>query len=141
MKISTRSRYGLRIMLVLARHYGQGLVHLRQIAAEEKLSEKYLSQLILPLKGMGLVCSGQGVDGGYRLARPPAQITIREIVEPLEGGLRLLDCVRDASFCDKADACCARGVWSALENRLIDTLDQVKLSSLMKGKPMRRHPK
>jgi len=134
MKISTRSRYGLRLMTVLAHRYGTGLIHLKDIAAQEKISEKYLSQLILPLKASGLVRSGQGAWGGYMLAKPPNQITLREIVEPLEGGVRVTECARNASFCNKAEVCEARGVWTVLENKIIDTLDNIKLSSLIKDK-------
>ena len=121
-------------MIALARRYGKGLTHLKEISAQEGISEKYLSQLILPLKASGLVYSGQGACGGYKLAKPPENIAVREIIEPLEGGMRVIDCVRDTSFCTRSKVCGARSIWTALENQMITTLDNIKLNSLIVGK-------
>ena len=69
MKLSTRARYGVRLMLALAKNYGQGSVFLREVAKSEEISEKYLSQIIIPLRGTGLVSSSRGVHGGYTLSK------------------------------------------------------------------------
>ena len=80
MNISTRTRYGTRLMLELGLNYGKEPLLLREIAASQEISEKYLSQIIIPLKAAGLVNSFRGARGGYILAKPPKQITLNDIV-------------------------------------------------------------
>ena len=82
MKITTRSRYGVRLMLELAGNYGKGQVLLKDIARNEGISEKYLSLIIIPLRTAGLVQSTRGAHGGYSLAKPPGEITLKDIVLP-----------------------------------------------------------
>ncbi|MEI8345222.1 MAG: Rrf2 family transcriptional regulator, partial [Candidatus Omnitrophota bacterium] len=91
MKLSTRSTYGLRLMIELAVRFGRGPVLLREIARTEDISEKYLSQLVIPLKGKGLLAAFRGAHGGYVLGKSPIEITLKDIVEPLEGDLGLVD--------------------------------------------------
>ena len=93
MKITTRSRYGVRLMLELARNFDKGQVLLKDIARNEEISEKYLSLIIIPLRTAGLVQSTRGAHGGYSLTRPPEEITLKDIVQVLEGGISLVDCV------------------------------------------------
>lgn len=133
MRLSTRSRYGLRLMLALALRYGKGSVFLKDIASSEDMSEKYLSQIMIPLKAKGLVVSLRGVNGGYLLARPPSTITLREIVELLEGGLGLVGCVGNPSICSKASACTARETWRFLSERIARTLDSLNLEDMVKS--------
>jgi len=104
MKLSTRARYGVRLMLALAKNYGQGSVFLREVAKSEEISEKYLSQIIIPLRGAGLVSSSRGVHGGYTLSKSPAEITLQQIVEPLEGNC-LVDCVKNPRPVQGTDLC------------------------------------
>jgi Rrf2 family protein len=132
MKLSTRTRYGVRLMLDLARQYGQGSVYLREIAAREDISEKYLSQIIILLRGGGLVRSIRGAHGGYTLAKPPAEITLREIVEPLEGDNCLVDCVKHPSTCHRVPTCAARDIWAMLGKKISETLDSVTLEQLVR---------
>ena len=132
MKLSTRARYGVRLMLDLARQYGQRPVYLREVAEREAISEKYLSQIIIPLRGQGLVLSARGAYGGYSLAKPPSEITLREIVEPLEGGICLVDCVKHPSACSRVDHCVARDVWATLGEKISETLDSVTLEELVR---------
>ncbi len=131
MRMSTRARYGLRMMLDLAREYGKGSVFLRETAAREGISEKYLSQIIIPLRGGGLVRSTRGAYGGYTLARPPSEITLREIVEPLEGGNCLVDCVKHPSACPRVPMCAARDIWTMLGEKISEALDSVTLEQLV----------
>jgi Rrf2 family protein len=93
MKISTRARYGTRLMVALGAHYGQRPVFLKEIAKAEEISEKYLSQIIMPLKAAGLVNSFRGAHGGYVLSRTPAQISLKDIVGALEGDFNLVGCL------------------------------------------------
>ena len=85
MKISTKGRYGLRMMTDLAVYYDQGLVPLKEIAARQEISEKYLEQIMMQLNRSGLVRSVRGAQGGYTLARPPREITVGMVLRVMEG--------------------------------------------------------
>lgn len=130
MKLSTRSRYGLRLMLALARNYGKGNTFLKEIAREEGISEKYLSIIIIPLKGVGLVNSVRGASGGYTLAREPAQITLKDIMDVLEGDC-LVDCLRDPKSCSRVDICASHDIWAMLSSRISETLSGITLEQLV----------
>ena len=131
MKISTRARYGTRLMLELALYYGQKAVLLKDIAKNEEISEKYLSQIIIPLKAAGLVNSFRGAHGGYVLAKAPGQITLGDVVEILEGGLDLLSCVGNGSVCNRASICATRDIWSLLGEKISQTLNSITLKDLV----------
>ncbi len=130
MKLSTRARYGVRLMLVLALNYGKGPVYLKDIAKLEEISEKYLSLIIIPLRGVGLVNSLRGAKGGYSLARDPSLITLKEIVEVLEGD-SLVDCIKDPSTCSRVPTCASRDVWALLGGKISETLDSITLEQLV----------
>ena len=130
MKLSTRTRYGVRMMLALARNYGQGSVFLKDVAKGEDISEKYLSQIIIPLRGAGLVSSSRGVHGGYTLAKSPAEITLRQIVEPFEGDC-LVNCVNNPAACPRVSTCASRDVWTLLGGKITETLNGITLEQLL----------
>jgi Rrf2 family protein len=132
MRISTRVQYGVRLMLALAYNHTRGYVNLTEIARAEGVSEKYLSLIVIPLKGAGLISSARGMKGGYILARDPSQITIKEIFSVLEGDSCIIDCVRDKNVCDRAPICGSREVWSLLEERISETLNSVNLEHLVR---------
>ncbi len=132
MRLSTRSRYGVRLMLALAANKQKKPVFLKDIANSEEISEKYLSQIIIPLKGKGLVTTFRGAHGGYLLSRPASEISLREIIEPLEGDLSLVDCVNNPGVCDRANACASREVWDELSSLLLNFLDTFTLEDLIK---------
>jgi Rrf2 family protein len=117
-------------MLALARTYGQGSVFLKDVAKGEEISEKYLSQIMIPLRGAGLVSSNRGVHGGYTLARSPAEITLRQIVEPLEGEC-LVDCVNNPAACGRVLTCASRDVWTLLGVKISETLAGITLEYLL----------
>jgi Rrf2 family protein len=131
MKLSTRSRYGLRLMLVLARNYGKGNTFLKEIAREEDISEKYLSLIIIPLKGVGLVNSVRGASGGYTLAREPSQITLKDIVDVLEGDC-LVDCLKDPKSCSRVSTCASHDIWAMLGGKISETLSGITLEQLVR---------
>jgi len=126
MRLSTRARYGVRLMLALARNYGKGPMHLKDIARMEEISQKYLSLIMIPLKEGGLVHSTRGAYGGYTLAKAPSQINFGEIVEVLEGDY-LVDCVRNPSVCSRTSVCTSRDVWAFLEEKISETLRAITL--------------
>ena len=134
MKLSTRSRYGVRLMVFLGERYGEGPIYLNEIARGESISEKYLSQLVIPLRRADLITSVRGAYGGYMLSRPPQEISLREIVEVLEGGLDLVECVSAPDNCSRHSLCKGRKLWKELTARIASVLDSVTLHNLIKGK-------
>ena len=130
MKLSTRSRYGVRLMLALARNYGKGNTFLKDIAREEEISEKYLSLIIIPLKAAGLVNSVRGSSGGYTLAKEPSQITLKDIVSILEGDC-LVDCLNNPKVCSRISTCATRDIWSLLGGKISETLSAITLEQLI----------
>ena len=133
MKLSTRSRYGVRMMLDLAGHYGEKPVFLKDIAAREKISEKYLSLIVIPLKSAGLIRSIRGAQGGYILAREPKDITLRNIVEAVDGETCLVNCVKNPETCDRASTCPTRDLWQHLGSKISETLEHISLAQLAKN--------
>ncbi|HUH65018.1 MAG TPA: Rrf2 family transcriptional regulator [Syntrophales bacterium] len=132
MKLSTRARYGVRLMVALALNYGKGLVFLKDIAKTESISEKYLSQIIIPLRGVGLVNSSRGAYGGYSLAREPSRITLKEIMDVLEGDCSLVDCVKNPSKCPRVPICASHDVWAIIGEKISETLNGITLDTLVK---------
>jgi Rrf2 family protein len=130
MKLSTRSRYGTRFMIELAMHYGEGPIDLKDIAHRQDMPEKYLGNLILPLKTAGLIHSTRGAHGGYALSRPPASINMSDILGALEGSLSLADCVDDPRTCPRSGGCPSRDVWLALSEKMVETLKSMSLKEL-----------
>ena len=134
MKISTRGRYGTRMMLDLAAHHDQGPTPLREIAKRQDLSVKYLEQLIIPLKAAGYIRSVRGARGGYTLARKPDKISLGQIIKVLEGGLSLVDCVEDPKICERERNCPTRDIWLRMSERLMEELSSLTLSDVLDGK-------
>ena len=136
MKISTRGRYGTRMMLDLAAHHDQGPTPLREIAKRQDLSVKYLEQLIIPLKAAGYIRSFRGARGGYTLARKPDKISVGQIIKVLEGGLSLVDCVEDPKICEREKNCPTRDIWLRMSERLMEELSSLTLSDVLDGKKL-----
>lgn len=138
MKLSTRSRYGVRMMLDLACNYGEKPVFLKDIATREKISEKYLSLIVIPLRSAGLIRSIRGARGGYILAREPENISLRDIVEAVDGETCLVNCVKDPGSCDRVAACPTRELWALLGDKINETLDSVSLAQLARNKKVQK---
>ncbi len=132
MKLSTRTRYGVRLMAALAQNYGKGPVFLKDIARGENISEKYLSLIIIPLRGVNLVNSVRGAHGGYNLSKDPSQITLKEIVDVLEGDCSLVDCVKNPSCCERSPICATHDIWALIGGKISDTLSSITLDRLVK---------
>jgi Rrf2 family protein len=131
MKMSTKGRYGVRLMLELALHYGQGPVFLKDIAEKQGISEKYLWQLIAPLKAAGLVNSLRGAHGGYILAKPPAQVTLKDIVVILEGSLSAVECVAVPKSCARMQMCITRDIWKEVSEKIAQVLEAITLQQMV----------
>lgn len=133
MKLSTRSRYGVRLMIELALHYRQGALQLTNVAERESISLKYLGQIVIQLKNNNLIKSVRGAQGGYLLARAPEKITLREIVEALEGDLNIVDCV-ETNDCSYKENCVTNEIWKQLSDLIKKTLEKITLAELAKKK-------
>ena len=131
MKMSTKGRYGVRLMIDLALHSDEGPVLLRDIARRQGISEKYLWNLINPLKTVGLVRSIRGARGGYLLGKKPAEITLKDIMRVLEGPLCLVDCVENPSSCKRSSTCITRDVWCEASQSFINTLESMTLEKMI----------
>jgi len=118
-------------MLALALNYDKGPFLLKDIAEQEEISEKYLGQIIIPLKAKGLVISFRGASGGYSLSRPPQEITVKEIAEVLEGGLCLVECVSNPKACQQLSRCVTHKLWSELGENIANSLNSVTLGDLV----------
>lgn len=134
MKLSTRTRYGVRLMAALATTYDQKPLFLKDIAAMEDISEKYLSLIVIPLRAAGLIKSLRGAHGGYALAKDPLEVTLCDIVEVLEGETCLVRCVKQPATCNRSAICPTRDIWGTLGNKIQETLKNIKLSDLTEVK-------
>ena len=131
MRLSTRGRYGTRLMVDLAQHYADGPIPLAAIAKRQDLSAKYLEQLIILLKGAGLIRSVRGRRGGYMLARKPEEISVGEIVETLEGRLSVVDCVLEPELCYRAIECPTRDIWVGMTEMIKKQLFSLSLGNIL----------
>ncbi len=131
MKLSTRGRYGVRLMLDLALHYGEDNQLLKDIARRQEISEKYLWQLIKPLKVAKLISSARGAHGGYKLAKSPSEVTLREIVEVLEGPIAITECVENPGVCERSQTCATRDVWEEASKGISQLLESINLENMV----------
>ncbi len=132
MKLSTKGRYGLRALIDLA-VYEDDAVSIQSIAERQGISESYLEQLMRLLKKAGLVTSVRGAGGGYRLAKPAAEISVGDILRALEGNLEAVNCTafQEETACQGADCCVTKYVWKKINDAITDTVDGIFLDELV----------
>lgn len=144
-RISTKGRYGTRLMLNLALHYQESSParSLKEVAAEEDISIRYLEQIIIPLRDHQLVKSLRGAGGGYILARPPANIKLSEVLQAVEGNCCLVECVEDKNICPRSSYCAAHEIWKEGTRVMKNYFDSVSLQDMVRiaEKKSRRKPK
>ena len=131
MKLSTRSRYGTRLVLDMAQNYGGRPIQLSEIAKRQNISLKYLEQIIRPLKKANYIESFRGSKGGHKLTRPPEKISVGEIVALLEGGDTLTQCSRDPQSCDRMDECLTRYIWQEASKAMFSHLNGINFAQLI----------
>lgn len=132
MRLSTRTRYGTRLLFELALNYETGKpVLLKEIATKQNISEKYLSKIILQLKSAGIVKSERGAKGGYMLAKPPDKTNLKEIVDILEGDTFLIDCVKEKNICEFEKRCPTYDLWYGLVDAMNNFLKSKTLDDLV----------
>ena len=133
MKLSTKGRYGLRAMVDLAVYSEKESVSISCIAQRENISESYLEQLAGKLKKAGLIKSTRGAQGGYRLAKPAAEISVGDILRALEGELGAVDCqgLKPEGGCESSDFCVTKLVWQRINDSIAKAVDEITLEELM----------
>lgn len=130
MQLTTKSRYAIRAMMELASHKEQSPLLLKEIAQRQDISEKYLEQLMAPLRASKLIYTMRGKKGGYMLGRDPRQITLYEIINVVEGSLAPVPCVDHVEICNRAKICAAREVWVRLQKMISQELRSINLAEL-----------
>ncbi len=134
MKVSTKSRYGLRIVIRLAEpDFYKKAVPLWKLAEIEGISKKYMEHIAAMLERAGILRGCRGPKGGYCLAKSPKEITAREIVDAVEG-TSLVSCVDDPSSCEKSEDCKARPFWEGLQAHIRDYMDSITVKDLQEAK-------
>jgi len=130
MRVSTRTRYGLRALGALAGSYGNGPLSVRAIAQEERLPVKYLERLFVTLKGAGLVTAVRGAGGGYVLTRGPEDIRLLDVFEVLEGPPDPVECLQPEVACPHETACVTRDLWHEVSEAVSNVLADHTLADL-----------
>lgn len=130
MKLSTKTRYGLRALLYMAERYDENrAVPVGEIAREQKVSEKYLEQLFLKLRRKGIISSIRGAQGGYVLKENPKDVPVSAVVDALEGGISFADC-HGAGGCKNRNSCTTHDLWSRLKDSIDEILEETTLYEL-----------
>lgn len=128
MRVSSRGQYGVRALAYLAAHYGEGPINVRTVAGAEGLPAKYLEQLLARLRRGGLVRSSRGARGGVVLAQPPERITVRQVVERLEGSLAPVECLERRN--GHEEDCVPHDIWQVLHESVLSALESFTLADL-----------
>jgi len=130
MKLTMKGDYGLRAMLDLAAYYGQGPIESSDIASRQYIPEQYLDQILMALRKEGLIKSVRGPKGGHLLARPPAQITMAQVMQALEGYVPPMECLPNPDFCKLSPGCALRDVWKEIDQLTQRILDSTTVEEL-----------
>ena len=132
MKISTKGRYVLRMLLDLAEHRGEGYIALKDIAKRQGISKKYLEQIIPLLNNTDILVASRGYQGGYMLAKSPDMYTVGDILRITEGSIAPVSCLGGgSSVCDRDDQCMTLYVWEGLEKVIAEYLDSITLQDIL----------
>ena len=130
MRVSMKGDYGVRALLELAHHYGEGPVQSATIASRQSIPEPYLDQLLTSLRRAGLIRSVRGPQGGHALLRDPHEITLTEALTALEGSLSPISCLDDPAGCAKSTPCGLREVWEQVYEATTRVLDAISIGEL-----------
>jgi Rrf2 family protein len=131
MKLSTRSRYGTRLILDMAQQNGKVPIQLGEIARRQNISLKYLEQIIRPLKRANYIKSFRGSKGGHLLNKDPGDITVGEVVALLEGSSYLTTCLKNPKNCSRSDICLTRFLWKEASQAFFESLNRITFADLL----------
>ena len=134
-KLSTRARYALRLMLEIAKQADRNIpVSLQQVARQGEMPRRYLEQLVIGLKNASLIRGVSGKVGGYCLTKPAGEIKIGAIIASAIGPVNIVDCVNDPRQCLKADVCECRLLWAVINGRIVDVFNEISLADMLDKK-------
>jgi len=132
LKVSTKGRYALRMLLDLAEHKGKGFISLKEIAERQNISKQYLEQIVALLNTSNILRTNRGKQGGYMLAKQPSVCTVKEILRITEGSLAPVACLEeDINLCDKAEFCKTLPMWAGLKKVINDYLGSITLQDML----------
>lgn len=132
MKISTRGRYSLRMMIDLAQHYNDGYIALKDISERQEISKKYLEQIIPFLNRSNLLLANKGHMGGYKLAKAPSEITVKDILESAEGSLAPVSCMdNNPNLCEKCNECVTLPIYQGLYDVVNKYFESITLEDII----------
>lgn len=132
MKVSTKGRYALRLLLDLAEHKEEGFISLKEIAERQMISKQYLEQIVSLLNTSNILRASRGKQGGYMLAKEPSAYTVGQILRITEGGLASVSCLEDEeNQCERADSCKTLYIWTGLNDVIGDYLNSITLQDIL----------
>lgn len=141
MKLSTKGRYGTRLLLDLALHQHEEPVLLRDIALRQDISLHYLEHLVTPLVAGGIVRTTRGPKGGISLVKPPEQVKLSDVIQLLEGSMAPVECVNDPTVCDRSGICVTRDIWDELKRATDSILESITIQDLIERHKQKTQPK
>jgi len=132
LRVSTKGRYALRMLLDLAEHSGSGFISLKEIAQRQNISKQYLEQIVSLLNTSNILRTNRGKQGGYMLAKQPSECTVREVLRITEGTLAPVTCLEEkVNMCEKAAYCKTLPMWTGLQKVIDDYLGSVTLQDMV----------
>lgn len=135
MKISTKGRYALRMLIDLTENREKGFVSLKEIAARQGVSKKYLEQIVPVMNASGLLITNRGYQGGYKLSKDPSAITVGEILRCTEGSMAPVSCLdQTPNQCERCSECVTLPIWMGLEKVINEYLDGITLQDIIDQK-------
>ena len=139
MKLSTKTRYGTRAIIDIAQNSENGSTMLKDIAARQSLSPKYLDHILSAMRRAGIIRNIRGKGGGYILSKTPASITVKDIVEAVDGTFEPVECLSNTDLCDKVPACGTRDVWLRMKEAVDGVLEEATLQSLLEKNSLNKN--
>jgi len=139
MKLSTKTRYGTRAIIDIAQNSESGGTMLKDIAGRQSLSPKYLDHILSAMRRAGLIKNIRGKGGGYILTRSPSRITVKDVVEAVEGSFEPVECVSNTEQCDKVSSCVTREVWLKVKEAVDGVLEEATLQSLLEKNSLNKN--
>ena len=139
MKLSTKTRYGTRAIIDIAQNSENGRTMLKDIAARQSLSPKYLDHILSAMRRAGLIRNIRGKGGGYILSKMPANITVKDILEAVDGSFEPVECLSNTDLCDKVPSCGTRDVWLRMKEAVDGVLEEATLQSLLEKNSLNKN--
>ena len=139
MKLSTKTRYGTRAIIDIAQNYENGSTMLKDIAARQSLSPKYLDHILSAMRRAGLIRNIRGKGGGYILSKTPVNISVKDILEAVDGSFEPVECLSNTDLCDKVPVCGTRDVWLRMKEAVDGVLEEATLQSLLEKNSLNKN--